>query len=334
MAKLHHKTKRIFCSLIRGNFESEKESKEIDVINGIPQYDTSQEQLETKIENKNNTTSKTIERQIPGHPAEVVVIKNGRLPSIKKYWNFLIASGKSKTTIQEYRYDYKWWNIKAQSISKTAYSLNIVDIENFLKGMNPSTVRRKIAFLKSLAKWYLREGKAKLWEEVCKIVPPKIPEKLPGDYGAKEFETIRRLSKELVKEIKQEGIWMGLMLMSGLRISEIKTAKIKDDKYVLVLGKGNKERLIPTPHWLIEAMKKMPGENTGGWKKSRARIYAKVKSRGYKPHCLRHTYASELIRRGKRIEEIKVLLGHKDISTTTIYAKVDIPDDAANLLDS
>jgi len=137
----------------------------------MPQDDTPQKQIETKIEN--NTTTKTIERQIPGNPAKVVVIKNGRLPNIKKYWNFLIASGKSKTTIQEYRYDYKWWNIKAQSISKTAYSLNIVDIENFLKGMNPSTVRRKIAFLKSLAKWYLREGKANLWVEVCKFVSPQ-----------------------------------------------------------------------------------------------------------------------------------------------------------------
>jgi len=334
MASIYNQTKLVFCSLIRGNFEFKKDKEEFDVIDGIPQDNTEQKQEEIKIENKNTTTTKTIEKQIPGIPAEVFAIKKGRLKSIKKFWNHLSATGKSKNTIKEYRYDSNWWFKKAQDINKKVYLLNVVDMENILIGMHPCTVRRKIAFLRTLAKWYLREGKANLWVEVCKFISPKIPEKLPGDHGATEFKKIRDLAKEQVKEIKREGIWLGLMLMCGLRISEIKTAQIKDDKYILVLGKGNKERLIPAPYWLIEAMKKMPEEETRGWKKSRGTIYATVKRRGYKPHSLRHTYASELVRRGKNIEDIRVLLGHADISTTTIYAKVNIPSDTAQLLDS
>jgi len=123
MDTIYNQTKLVFCSLIRGNFEFKKDNKEIDVIDGIPQDNTPQKQNEIEIENKNNTTTNKIEKQIPGRPEEVFAIKKGRLKNIKKFWNHLSATGKSKNTIKEYRYDSNWWFKKAQDINKKSLSI-------------------------------------------------------------------------------------------------------------------------------------------------------------------------------------------------------------------
>jgi integrase/recombinase XerD len=260
--------------------------------------------------------------------------RRGRLPKIERFWNFLTASGKAKRTIQEYKYEFGWWTKKAEKLNKTLYTLKISDIESILKDIHPSTARRKISFLKTLSKWYLREGKNRLYVEVSKFISPKIPQRLPSDHGAKKFEEIKKLSKELCDKKERVGIWLGLMIICGLRISEIQTVSVKDDIFIKVLGKGNKERLVPIPLWLFEALNKIKKNSQRGWAKNRNIVYWHVKKLGFKPHSLRHTYASELLRRGKNIEEIRVLLGHADISTTSIYARINISADSALLLDS
>ncbi|MBF0101656.1 MAG: tyrosine-type recombinase/integrase [Desulfobacterales bacterium] len=72
----------------------------------------------------------------------------------------------------------------------------------------------------------------------------------------------------------------------------------------------------------------------GGWAQNRKIIWAKLAQENIThPHNLRHTYASECLRRGKNIMEVKELLGHENIATTNIYTKLSIPDDVATLLD-
>ena len=333
MIKLYQDTKSVFCGLF-GKDSVEK----VRVINGIPEDEIDEDKKKESQNNDSATPKITVEKERPEKPLEEIPndlqLKNGRLPNIKKFWIHLSAGGKSKSTIKEYGYDYKWWTRKARNINTTPYSLKLGEMESFLSNMKPRTARRKISFLRSLGKWYSREGKSKLFIEVAKVDAPTLSKPLPGDLGAVEFEAIRDLLKILLQQGKREGLWIGLMIMCGLRVSEIKTAEVKDDIFIIVTGKGNKERLIPARLWLIQAMKSMPKEEVGGWKKDRSIIYKKVKKIGYKPHSLRHTYASELTRRGKNIEDIRVLLGHSDISTTTIYAQVNIPVDTAELLDS
>ncbi len=296
------------------------------IIGGIPQ-----EILAPKIEEP--LQKKQLPEPQKPTQKEEPEFRKGTLPKIERYWQFLKVTGKGTRTIQEYRYEYRWWERKASDIKKSIYALKVTDIEDSLIGIHPSTVRRKVSFLKGLGRWYLREGKAKLHTEVSKFITPKIPERLPGDHGQKKFIELRHQARELCEQNERLGVWLGLMLLCGLRISEIRTAKVKDERFVQVIGKGNKERLVPALNWLLNAMNRIKGAERGGWVKSRYVIYQHVKRIGYKPHSLRHTYASELLRRGKNIEEIRVLLGHADISTTSIYARVDIPFDAAELLD-
>ena len=104
------------------------------------------------------------------------------------YQIFLGAAGKSGRTISEYCYDLKWWNEKKR-IQWTTWR----DIERTINQMHASTARRKIAVLRSYARWLLREGYTRLHGEVGRVIPPKVPGRVPKDRGSKNFEDLRIL---------------------------------------------------------------------------------------------------------------------------------------------
>lgn len=266
-------------------------------------------------------------------PREGEMSVRGRLPRLERFWIFLEAAGRGKDTITAYRWDAGWWERQARRRRSSVYMVRVGDVEAIIKGLHPATARRKLAFLRTLARWLLREGHPRLHTEMGKVTAPKLPRRLPGDKGAQAFVHLRAQARQWCREGKREGIWLGLMLMGGLRVSEIASAQPVDD-LVKVVGKGVKERLVPLPSWLREAMAGHRRSGTGGWATGRHVIWKAMKHHQIgKPHALRHTYASELLRRGKPIEAVKVLLGHESISTTEIYARIHIPADAADLLD-
>jgi integrase/recombinase XerD len=255
----------------------------------------------------------------------------GPLPAIEQFFVYLQATGRSPRTIRTYQYEYTFWKKKSHG---QVYFLEISEIENLIKDLHPSTAKKKIALLRKLAKWYLRQGKSKLHLEVSKLEIPKQVKRLPADRGGNEFIKYRNLAQTWCQAGRREGVWLGLMLTAGLRISEIATVQIGHQNFIRVIGKGSKERLVPVSPWLIKAMHEQKGIKQGGWRLKRKRIWAELAKEGIMhPHSLRHTYASELLRRGKSIEEIKVLLGHESIATTNIYTKLVVPVDVPVLLD-
>ena len=261
--------------------------------------------------------------------------KVGRLPAIDKFWDYLDVAGRGKRTIQEYKYEWNWWTKEAKEKGKTVYTLKVADIEAILKGKEPSTTRRKIAFLRTLSKWYLREGYPRLHEEAWKLTVPKLPKRIPKDKGPEQFEELREKAKQMVTEKNRVGLWIALKLTCGLRISEIQTARVASKETIQVFGKGKKERLVPAPPWVIVGMKKIKQNGKEGWRQDRFMIWYQLSKMDLKnPHSLRHTCASELLRKGLRIEEIKEFLGHENISTTNIYARAVVPTRASKLLDS
>lgn len=241
------------------------------------------------------------------------------------YLIYLQASNKSERTIKEYCYDLNTWNRQ--------YPLNKItrnQIEKAVSKLHPATARRKIAALRSLAKWQLREGKTRLHTVLGQIIPPKVPGRVPKDRGAEEFLQLVNRAKLLCDQQDRRGIWLGLMIGCGLRISEIRTAELAGSGTIKVCGKGDKERLLPAPVWLRESIQQQPG-NT--WKKSRQTIWQEMKQLGIKkPHSLRHTYASELIRQKFAVAEAQKLLGHSKIDTTMVYAQIKVPENVTQKL--
>ena len=138
----------------------------------------------------------------------------------------------------------------------------------------------------------------------------------------------------------------GLLLNSGLRISEALGLKASDvrlvegtAKSVRVIGKGNKERLVPLPgafgavfgFWLKDRNRgeaifaKTDGQPVSA-QAARAYLRLMLKKAGIdkkiSPHKLRHTYATNLLNTGAELVDIKALLGHESIATTQIYTNV------------
>ena len=143
-----------------------------------------------------------------------------------------------------------------------------------------------------------------------------------------------------------------MLFSCGLRVSELVNLKLSDlyieEEYVRVLGKGNKERLVPiSPKaikelklWFIDRnlMQIKPGEidfvflNRRGSHLTRTMILIMIKRQAeaagirktISPHTLRHSFATELLKGGADLRAIQEMLGHESIGTTEIYTHIDI----------
>ena len=182
--------------------------------------------------------------------------------------------------------------------------------------------------------WLEREEQAQL-ESTIKD-RRNIPINIFGDNKTKMTETRRRYE-----------MLFGLLLNSGLRISEalgLKTADVRIldglAKSVRVIGKGDKERLVPLParfgevfgFWLKDRPRtefvfaRAPGQKAVSRQSAGAYLRLMLKKAGIdkkiSPHKLRHTYATNLLNAGAALVDIKALLGHESIATTQIYTNV------------
>ncbi len=259
--------------------------------------------------------------------------KRGRPAKMDKFYIYLKASEHSANTIKTYKSAMRFWEKVAKSHNKTIYHLNIENMERAIMSMDLNTKRKLVSALKQLAKWYLRSDYPKLHLELEKLVIVGHKTRVPLAKGEKEFIHIKNHAKELISHGKREGIWLALMLLCGLRISEIQTVEPGEGK-IKVLGKRNKERLIPANDWLIIALNEFEDSGRGGYKKSSKIIDRSLRRMGYTHlHSLRHTYATILLKRGLALNQIQKLLGHSDISTTTIYAQFELPKNVAELLE-
>lgn len=259
--------------------------------------------------------------------------KSGRPKKYEGYFLFLNAAGRSQRTIKGYKSDLRYWTKYSEALKKTMYTLKVEDVEKAIAGKDINTVRRLLASLRSLSRWYLRDGYPALNIELQKIILGKGKDRLAKAKDNKEYLRIREQAKALAMAGDRRGIWIGLMLMCGLRISEIETATT-GDRWIQVLGKGNKERRVPCPDWLIEAMNKAKKKERGGYQKKAWYLDRVLRQMGYKNvHSLRHTYATYLLNNGVTIDVIKELLGHASILTTQVYAKAKITGGICEILE-
>jgi site-specific recombinase XerD len=279
-----------------------------------------------------NETQSVIESQKIPEPS-LEISKKGRAKDIEGFYTALQSAGRSKLTILNYRYDMKWWQKIAEQKSTTIYNLKLSVIEEAISEMDANTKKRRISSLKQLSKWYLREGFPNLNIETQKIMLGRGKARIPKAKSEEEFREIKEHAKKLLSEGKREGIWILLMVTCGCRISEIQTVVGGKDA-ITVIGKGDKERKIPCPDYLLEALKKLEPEGRGGYRKKRQVIDRALRIMGYTHlHTLRHTYATVLHHNGLNLEEVSKLLGHADISTTQVYAQTKINEGVTRILD-
>ena len=263
-----------------------------------------------------------------------IPVSKGRTRDISGFWLTLQSAGRAKRTIEGYQQDIKQWQKYAlEKGHKTVYNLKTKDIEGFIAKRDVNTSRRIISSLKQLSKWYLRDGFPALNIEMQKLMSAKGKKRIHLAKEHAEFIRIRDEAKKMIEEGDRRGIWISLKLMCGLRISEIATVEVSDN-FIQVIGKGDKQRRIPAPAYVVEGLKAIPATGRGGYKKSRFVIDRCLRKLGYTHlHSLRHTYATYLLHKGVKIEVIQKLLGHSSIATTQIYAQTKIEEGITNVLE-
>ena len=211
-------------------------------------------------------------------------------------------------------------------------------------GLSPKSVNRKLATLKSFYKFLLAREYLEV-NPTNQIKPLKTQKDLPSFMKEEEITNLLdRVDFSADFSGQRDKLLLELLYSTGIRLAELQGLKETDvnvyEKTIRVLGKRNKERIIPVGNSLIQLignyknLKKEMGMNEGrllvtdaGEKLYPMFIYRKVKAylsavttlSKKSPHVMRHTFATHLLNKGADLNAVKDLLGHTSLAATQVY---------------
>jgi|TARA_B100001093_G_scaffold226894_1_gene217452 site-specific recombinase XerD len=253
------------------------------------------------------------------------------LDSLEKIKNY------SPNTIKSYKNDILQYLDEEVVLGEFSKYLKICSKKEFSK----TTINRKITSIKTFLIWCIEKNYLES-SSLKSVKNLKAEKKLPNVLTANYInQLLDSLPSKDPKDIRDKAI-LELMYSSGLRVSEVSNLSIKDiknNKSIKVLGKGNKERVLPITSraydvinkYLIHSRTVFVNEKSDsflflgvrGGQLSDREIRRIVKLRvGTFPHSLRHTFATHLLDGGADLRIVQELLGHNDPSTTQIYTHV------------
>ncbi|SEM68110.1 integrase/recombinase XerD [Chitinophaga rupis] len=218
-------------------------------------------------------------------------------------------------------------------------------------GMTATSQARIISGIKAFYKYLLMEDLIK--EDPTQLLEaPKIRRKLPDVLSFAEIENIIGQIKAGTPEGQRNRAILETMYSCGLRVSEVVNLKISqlhfDAGFIRVIGKGNKERLVPIGRDAIKYINLYANEvrvhvpikkgqedtlflNRRGSGLSRVMIFLVIKEltaaagiqKQVSPHTFRHSFATHLVEGGADLRAVQEMLGHESITTTEIYTHLD-----------
>lgn len=278
---------------------------------------------------------------------------------IKGYAAFLrLEKGLSNHSVEAYIRDVRKLQqyIESSTPIKSIKQIDSENIRDFLRqlneiGLEASSQARIVSGIKSFFNFLIEEKLIEVDPSEL-IETPKIGRKLPEVLAVQEIENIL-LALDLSKpeDIRTKAI-IEVLYSCGLRVSELTELKISnihfEEEYIRVVGKGNKERLVPIGITAIESVKDylatvrnfipvQHGEddhlflNTKGKRLTRMSIFNFIKEislrvgikKEVSPHTFRHSFATHLVEAGADLRSVQEMLGHSSITTTEIYTHID-----------
>jgi integrase/recombinase XerC len=276
-----------------------------------------------------------------------ITTQNIQIISFIEYLKFEKRS--SQHTIVSYQNDLEQFFQFLQSQYETSElkSIKSTMVRSWLaelKGdeMTAKSINRKISTLKSFFKYYLKQGTLNVSPMVT-IISPKISKRLPSFVEERHLDTLfNHVEFADNWEDKTKRIVMLLLYNTGMRLSELINLKESQIDYsykqIKVLGKGNKERIIPISSELLNDIKTYTMSKsiesaknvfvTSKGKPLQPRyVYGFVRDylslvttiRKKSPHVLRHSFATHLMNAGAELNAVKELLGHSSLASTQIY---------------
>lgn len=218
-------------------------------------------------------------------------------------------------------------------------------------GMLPVTQARVISGIKSYFSFLTLEH---LIEEDPSLLleTPKLAKKLPDTINLEEINKMTEAIDLSTPEGMRSRAMVEVMYGCGLRVSELIQLKISnifvDSEFIKVIGKGNKERIVPIGHMALKYLMMYVNEvrtqvpvkkgqedfvflNRRGTSLSRMLVFNMIKTlaqqagikKNISPHTFRHSFATHLIEGGADLRAVQEMLGHSSITTTEIYTHLD-----------
>ena len=267
------------------------------------------------------------------------------------YFQYLrVEKGVSNETIKNYEYDLRIFFDTLHK--KTTKDLKSGDIQEFIRIQTQNmlsipTVLRRISSTKNL---YLFLEKERIISfQIDSLEKPKGSKKLPICISIEEVEALLEQPDLNKPEGQRDRAMLEVMYSSGLRISELLKLRMNQINFergmVKIVGKGNKERIVPIGDYALEYLikyindgrRKNPKQNSDflflnryGEPVSRIYFFLQVKKyakqAGIKveisPHTLRHCFATHMLENGAELRAVQEMLGHANIATTQIYTNI------------
>lgn len=246
--------------------------------------------------------------------------------------------------------------LQAEGIAKNPAEIITGELETFIQwvaglGMMASSQARLISGLRQFYKYCLAEEITRT-DPTALLEPPKLSRTLPDTLSFKEIEQVINAIDQSTGEGGRNKAILETMYSCGLRVSETVGLKISclytDAGFIRVIGKGDKERLVPIgataikyinlyrQHIRVHVPVKPGFEdvlflNRRGAPLSRVMIFLVIKelakkagiTKNISPHTFRHSFATHLVENGANLRAVQEMLGHESITTTEIYTHLD-----------
>ncbi|MGB0899186.1 MAG: site-specific tyrosine recombinase XerD [Psychrobium sp.] len=286
--------------------------------------------------------TKTQKTQQPDHPLVAQFID--------MLW---LEQGLSDNTLSSYRSDLKLFRLflldNGTEVDKASFE-DIVKFQHYLVELNraKTTVTRMISALRRFYN-YLQTHHLISINPTSKVVMPKADKKLPKTLSQQQVEAL--LDAPNVEDAieNRDYAMLELLYATGLRVTELVSLQIAQislqQGVIRVIGKGNKERLVPMGEVAVDALTNyiqysrndllkvnsdvlFPSKR--GTQMTRQTFWHRIKAYAIRanisvelsPHTLRHAFATHLVNHGADLRVVQLLLGHSDLSTTQIYTHV------------
>lgn len=275
---------------------------------------------------------------------------------LDQYLNYLtVEKGASANTLDAYGRDLQGYaTFMVRNGTASIHDITSEQVVAYLtakrmEGLTPNSLNRSLAALRGFYKYLLLE---RLVEQspLANIELAKVGLRLPDAISREEMELILRQPAAGTKSGLRDLAMLELLYATGLRVSELINLSMGSINwqvgYLLTMGKGNKERVVPIGKTAYDALhhyvqdvrpfllKKRATEvlflNKTGMMFSRQGFWKLVKKYAAQagleekvhPHTFRHSFASHLLAGGADLRSIQMMLGHADISTTQIYTHI------------